>query len=206
MRAKYMPNTYLVEWQVEFEGKDSRVLGSTAELLDFFDHRVRREADHFIYSKSKDLDDFNVVPLVGSTNPLEDVYEIARFANEREPGAVIEGPLLAAAPTLWVAAFRAEGIFMNAFGSEPHTAFQGLVQHWKEAVDVGAISEPALLYENAASIHVRQVTIGSTFSFEGNGITPLVGDLGGIKGDEPIFAELLDQIMPQGSHPGLQNR
>jgi hypothetical protein len=193
-------NSYLIEWNKGYGDSGTYSVSSTAELLDFFDTRVRSEAAYYTFTNADDVDDFDVSALAGSTNPLTDIYKIVKFANSRQPGEVIEGEPLAA-PPLSFAAFQLGATTLHSFGSDPSSAVTKLLSTWIEITSGDATINPQLIHDHRAELIVRQVSAGTAYGYSGDTRKLDLGEGKKIRGDDPAFDDIFHIHAPSTSAP-----
>jgi hypothetical protein len=198
-----MNNRYLIEWNHGYGESGTYTALSTAELLDIFDLRVQREIPHFYYQSFHSLEDYEVSPLIGSINPLTDVYEIARIANSREPGVVVEGPLVDLTPTLWFADFQFSRSKVHCFGSEPATAVSGLLTMWAEIVSTDGSVDPSEIHDYRGNITVTPIKPGTAYGMASEASRHLYGQPTVLRGNDPIFDDVFSSFAPNKLAPGL---
>jgi hypothetical protein len=194
-----MTNSYLITWNKGYGESGTHSVSSTEELLDFFDTRVRSEAAQYTFTNSDDVDDYEVYALAGSTNPLEDIYQIVEFANSRQPGTVIEGVPLPTAPRLWFAEFRVKSIILYSFGSEPLSAVTKLLSTWIDISSKDAEIDPQLFHDHRAELTVKQVSVDTVYGKLGATGEYDFGAQQALKGDDPTFDDIFQALSPSAA-------
>lgn len=198
-----MSNQYLISWDHGYGENGTYTAGSTAELLDIFDLRVQRDVSHFIYQRHHDIEDYEVSPLIGSTNPLTDIYEIVKVANEREPGVVIEGQPVTPTVSLWFASYANRPVSLHSFGSEPASAVSSLLAKWSEIVAVDGAVDPSEIHDNRQFLRINLVTPGTAYGMASEASRHLNNCDVVIAGDDPSLDDIFQSLSPAGVSCGL---